>query len=129
MKKLQLIFLCIFNFMLVFCEKWNIIWLETANKSASWCREPMIRGVVVKGYCSVQEIANRILQISDSDIHAEYSKKAQKQYLKISIIHFLLNQIKTVLKNFVYRINSFHQENIYTIVKIIFIITPYGRLY
>lgn len=33
---------------------------------------------------SVQEIANRILQISDSDIHAEYSKKAQKQYLKIT---------------------------------------------
>jgi len=55
----KLIFWCIFIFLLVFCEKWNIIWLEAANKSAFWCREPMIRGVVVKGYCSVQEIAKR----------------------------------------------------------------------
>ena len=47
------------NYMFVFCEKWNIIWLEATNKSASWYREPMIRGVVVKGYCSVQEIAKR----------------------------------------------------------------------
>ena len=28
-------FLCIYIFMLVFCEKWNIIWLETANKFVS----------------------------------------------------------------------------------------------
>ena len=52
-------FLCIYIFMLVFCEKWNIIWLVTANKVVSMCREPMIRGVVVKGYCSVQETARR----------------------------------------------------------------------
>jgi len=45
--------------MLVFCEKWNIIWLEAANKVVSLCREPVIRGVVVKGYSSVQETARR----------------------------------------------------------------------
>ena len=33
--------------------------LGPANVAASWYREPMIRGVVVKGHCSVQEIANR----------------------------------------------------------------------
>ena len=29
---LLLIFLCIYIFMLVFCEKWNIIMLEVTNK-------------------------------------------------------------------------------------------------
>ena len=43
--------------MLVFCEKWNIIQLEAANEAVSWCRELMLRGVIVKGYRSVQETA------------------------------------------------------------------------
>ncbi len=33
--------------------------LETANNAASWCQKPTIRGVFVKGHCSVQEIAKR----------------------------------------------------------------------
>ena len=52
-------FFCIYIFMLVFHEKWNIILLEAANEAVFWCREPMIRGVVVKGYGSVQETARR----------------------------------------------------------------------
>ena len=45
--------------MLVFCEKWNIMKLGKSNEAVFWHRKPMIRGVVVKGYCSVQEIAKR----------------------------------------------------------------------
>ena len=45
--------------MLVFCEKWNIIKLVKANVAVFWYRKPTIRDVVVKGYCSVQEIAKR----------------------------------------------------------------------
>ena len=42
LSSLLLIFLCIYNFMLVFCEKWNIIEFEATNQYASKYFEYMI---------------------------------------------------------------------------------------
>ena len=55
----QTVFLMYFHFSACLLRKMEYNIVETANEAVSWCREPMIRGVVVKGYCSVQEIAKR----------------------------------------------------------------------
>ena len=52
-------FLCIYIFMLVFCEKWNIMEFEATNQFAPRYGESMIRGVIVKGEKSFQETAER----------------------------------------------------------------------